>query len=150
MRINTVFSKKVTTGEYENETFTVTMEAESEFNHIEQIADYLFHQAREAVMRQVEGVAAGGATLPETSIPGGRSENKSAQQQQAQPGSGQFKATEKQINMLRKLFDESFSSREDARAWLKENTGLDSTAFLTRKQASAMIEKLVDKTRSAI
>ena len=58
MRILANFTKKVNTGSYENETFTVTYEAVTEFNNVEQVADFLFHQARQAVARQLNGTAA--------------------------------------------------------------------------------------------
>ncbi len=58
MRILTNFTKKVNTGAYENETYAVTFEAITEFNNANQIADYLFLQAREAVKRQLDGTAA--------------------------------------------------------------------------------------------
>lgn len=67
MRVLANFSKKVSTGNYENETFTVTVEAETEFNHLDQVSDYLFAQARAAVDRQVRGEYT--AKLPDTTIP---------------------------------------------------------------------------------
>lgn len=55
MRILANYAEKVSTGNYENQTYTVTFEAETEFNNIERVVDYLFHQAKEAVERQKSG-----------------------------------------------------------------------------------------------
>ena len=52
MRINAVFSKKVSTAQYENETFTVTVEAESEFNNIARISGALGQKAADRIMRR--------------------------------------------------------------------------------------------------
>lgn len=57
MRILANFSKKVATAQYENESYTVTFEAETEFNNVSQVADYLFYQAKAAVTRQISGDA---------------------------------------------------------------------------------------------
>lgn len=58
MRILANFTKKVNTGSYENETYTVTFEAVTEFNNLEQVSDFLFHEARHAVERQLDGSSA--------------------------------------------------------------------------------------------
>ena len=94
MRINTVFSKKVSTGNYENETFTVTVEAESEFNEIDKVADYLFHQAKSAVQRAIEGSAT--TTTPTTTIPvktDGKAQDNTGQQTSQETGTAEKKAT---------------------------------------------------------
>ncbi len=153
MKILANFTKKVSTGDYENETYMVTIEAESEFNNVDQIADYLFHQAREAVQRQINGGASG--TVPSTAIPSSSQSRNSGNGRNGGSSCGNgngngYKATEKQVNMLRKLFDENFDSKEEARAWLRNQCSMDSTANISRRDASRVIEKLLDFSRAII
>ncbi len=61
MRILTNFSKKISTADFENETFTVTVECETEFNDVAEVADYLFQEAESAVSRQLPGYQGRGA-----------------------------------------------------------------------------------------
>jgi hypothetical protein len=149
MRINAVFSKKVSTAQYENETYTVTVEAESEFNNVSEIADYLFNQARAAVQRQIDGAAT--ETKPETTIP----EHSEPAPEQPQPeapratGNGATSITEKQRQMIFNLLDENFPARKDGEAFMRECVGGDRVVKLTRKQASRLIEKLMDRKRQA-
>ncbi|MFA6450029.1 MAG: phage protein GemA/Gp16 family protein [bacterium] len=163
MRINTVFSKKVSTGQFENETYTVTVEAESEFNHIDQVADYLFAQARAAVDRQIKGTAV--STDPATMIPAVEQKTRpepvqqqetprTAPKQQEKPastsnGNGSLLITEKQIGMARKLMGEVFDSKTEAARWLKQSTGAERVNDLSRKQASRTIESLMDMKRES-
>lgn len=138
MRILANFSKKVPTGQYENETYTVTFEAESEFNNVAEIADYLFHQAREAVQRQLEGTSA--KNTPATNVPHNSQPN--------QTGTN-FPATDKQKGMIAKMLKETFDDAAEARQWLMQNFGAESTATLTRKLASKVIEALIERRGNA-
>lgn len=134
MRILANFSKKVPTGQYENETYTVTFEAESEFNNVAEIADYLFHQAREAVKRQIEGTTS--SATPSTNVPS----------PDAETGTN-HPATDKQKGMIGKLLKETFANGAEAQQWLAQHYGAESTAALTRKTASRVIEALLEKRR---
>lgn len=147
MRINAVFSKKVSTGQYENETYTVTVEAESEFNNIAEVSDYLFNQARSAVQRQIDGSAAQGT--PETTIPSS-SGNGDGHQGNGSGGNGnreRLPATQKQQNMLHKLLREQFDDQSEGRFWLRDRFSTDKVDSLSRKQASRAIEALLDRSR---
>jgi len=147
MRILANFSKKVPTGQYENETYTVTFEAESEFNNVAEIADYLFHQAREAVQRQLEGTSA--KNTPATNVPpAGADANQSRNAQPNQTGTN-FPATDKQKGMIAKMLKETFDDAAEARQWLMQNFGAESTAALTRKLASKVIEALIERRGNA-
>jgi hypothetical protein len=147
MRINAVFSKKVSTAQYENETFTVTVEAESEFNHVEQIADFLFAQARAAVQRQIDGTASG--QTPCTQIPHSESGAPGRKPRSANNGQG-FRATDKQLDMISKLLKEAFATDAQAREWLTRHCPGQSVTELPRKDASRLIEKLLDLARKAV
>ncbi|HOP08420.1 MAG TPA: hypothetical protein PLF13_14175 [candidate division Zixibacteria bacterium] len=146
MRINAVFSKKVSTGQFENETFTVTVEAESEFNNIAEVSDYLFNQARSAVKRQIDGTASG--STPETSIPGNNeSGGDSHQGNGSSNGRERLPATQKQQGMLHKLLKEQFEDKSEGRFWLRDKFNTDKVEELSRKTASRAIEALLDKAR---
>jgi hypothetical protein len=147
MRINAVFSKKVSTAQYENETFTVTVEAESEFNNIAQVADYLFNQARAAVQRQIDGTA--GEQTPATHIPHADSGAPGRKPRSANNGQG-FRATDKQLDMISKLLKEAFATDAQAREWLTRHCPGQSVTELPRKDASRLIEKLLDLARKAV
>jgi len=69
MRILTNFTKKVATAQYENETFTVTVECDLDMgvDSVGERADALFAEARAAVQRQIAGTASKEA--PATTIP---------------------------------------------------------------------------------
>ncbi len=143
MRILANFSKKVPTGQYENETYTVTFEAESEFNNVAEIADYLFHQAREAVQRQISGTSS--QATPATNVPQSESETGKSQNSQGT----NFPATDKQKGMIGKLLKETFDDAAEARQWLTQNFGAESAAALTRKVASKVIEALIERRGNA-
>lgn len=55
MRILANFTKKVSTGQYENETFTVTIEAESEFNNIAVAGRNVYRPLRGSLLAQSAG-----------------------------------------------------------------------------------------------
>jgi len=147
MRINAVFSKKVSTGDYENETFTVTVEAESDFNNISEVSDYLFSQARGAVQRQLSGSAT--QATPETSIPNvaGNGGNHHGNGSGSNGNREKLPATQKQQNMLHKLLREQFEDQSEGRFWLRDRFSTDKVESLSRKQASRAIEALLDKAR---
>jgi hypothetical protein len=132
---------------YGSEQYMVTVEAESEFNNIAEISDYLFNQAKAAVERQLAGKAA--ATAPETTIPSTSGTTEPAQQpQQEQPkpqvaGNGQ-PITEKQRGMIFKLLRDNFETRTEEQAFLKQQSGVERVDSLSRKQASRVIEALMD------
>jgi len=156
MRILANFTKKVATAQYENETFTVTVEAESEFNNIAEVADYLFLQARSAVDRQINGNAT--SATPKTVTPPVNEEthqekDKAPEQKtEEKPANGKgnpLPATDKQRNMVQKLLRENFKDGAQARRWLEDSFGADNTTKLTRKVASRVIEALLDKQRMA-
>jgi len=152
MRILANFTKKVATAQYENETYMVTVEAESEFNNIAEVADYLFNQAKAAVQRQISGDAA--VTTPATTIPAGGETTEPAQQPQqeapkpATNGNGQ-PVTEKQRSMIFKLLRDNFETRAEEQSFLKQNAGVERVDNLSRKQASRVIEALMDRQRNA-
>jgi hypothetical protein len=155
MRILANFTKKVATAQYENETFTVTVEAESEFNNIAEVADYLFLQARSAVDRQINGNAT--STTPKTVTPPVTAEthqkNEAPEQKtEEKPANGKgnpLPCTDKQRNMIQKLLRENFKDGVAARRWLEESFGADNTTKFSRKVASRVIEALLDKQRMA-
>ena len=150
MRILANFTKKVATAQYENETYMVTVEAESEFNNIAEVADYLFNQAKAAVQRQISGETA--ATTPATTIPAKGEATEPAQQQETPKpptaATGQ-PVTEKQRSMIFKLLHDSFENRTQEQAFLKQQAGVERVDSLTRKQASRVIEALMDRQRNA-
>lgn len=164
MRILANFTKKVSTAQYENEQYMVTIEAESEFNNIDQIADYLFHQARAAVERQIAGTAntssptttipsTPAAPEPEAKQPAPKSPEKPSP---ASNGNGNgngngtnLPPTEKQLEMIRKLLNATFTSKQDAQRWMQQQTGVTKMSDLTRKVASRAIEALVERKRNA-
>lgn len=162
MRINAVFSKKVATAQYENETYTVTIEAESEFNNIAEVADYLFHQARSAVGRQIEGKVSekkpttvtppveAPASEKKTESPKPEPETKKEPDKPVPPAKPEpvgLPATERQISMVKKLIQEQFSDGDSACEWLRDTFGVTETSELSRKTASRIIEALMERAR---
>jgi len=149
MRILANFTKKVATAQYENETYTVTVEAESEFNNVAEVADYLFSQARAAVQRQIDGGAA--MTTPETIMPSATKHDEPEEpkaQKQAARGNV-YSITPKQTGLIRRLLTENFGGIEKGNRWLGEETGVADAAQLSRKQASRIIEILMDRSRKS-
>lgn len=177
MRINAVFSKKVSTGTYENEQFTATVETEvtSAFNNVAAVCDYLFGLARESVLRQIAGTTS--CDMPETTMPSPTSQTAShvtiaperppkvmdsmtqekapekpavpeaPKAEMPKPHGNALAVTEKQLGMIRKMLREQFTDGTAARKWLHEKFGADSTTSLTRKTASRVIEALMDRKR---
>jgi hypothetical protein len=128
----------------------VTVEAESEFNNIAEVSDYLFNQARAAVDRQIHGGAT--KTTPATVIPISKPEQEKKPESREAPmradGKGSpLAATQKQVNMVQKLCRENFADGDEAKRWLSETFGADNTTALTRKTASRVIDALLDRAR---
>ena len=145
MRIMTNYQSKRSDGNYGSETFCVTFETDSEgaFNNIDQIADFLFVKAKAAVQRQIDGTAK--TDTPATEIPVHtlpQSGNGSKPN-----GNGQLLVTDKQQNMIRKLVSEQFTNPEDGETWLRNQSDTGRVQDLSRRQASRIIESLLDRSR---
>ncbi|MFA6450862.1 MAG: hypothetical protein WCX65_15415 [bacterium] len=165
MRILANYVLKVGKENYGSEQYMVTVEAESEFNNIAGITDYLFAEARSAVERQINGTAVAGS--PATVIPITKKEQqqehkqepeapKSSPKAQEKPvpasngkGTNGLPVTDKQLSMIRKLLHELFPGKADAQRWLKQHTNAEQVTDLSRKQASRLIESLMDEKRAS-
>ena len=153
MRILANFSKKVSTGDYENETFTVSMECETEFNNVAEVADYLFQEARDSVVRQLNGESAANGkpatTLPNSADTGSRTKrtvpeclrgtSKSGKQ------TGNSNMTDSQRRFLFRLLAERGVEGEEAHAMLKEHFQVNDLKIVTKSHASRLIDELVNE-----
>ncbi len=165
MRILANYVLKVGKENYGSEQYMVTVEAESEFNNIAGITDFLFAEARSAVERQINGTAVTGS--PATIIPISTKEHKQKSEQEPEApksspkaqekpaptsngkGSNALLATDKQLSMIRKLLHELFPGKADAQRWLKQHSNAEQVTDLSRKQASKLIESLMDEKRAS-
>lgn len=155
MRILTNFSKKVSTGDYENETFTVTMECDTEFNDIAEVADYLFREAEAAVSRQLESRTNGNgrptSTLPESVIQAnkgnGRNGSGIPSQFKRKQGNGNRKngamMTESQRRYLFRLLAERGIEGDEALSTLTQILKVSDLNDVTKSQASKLIDDMV-------
>lgn len=155
MRILANFSKKVSTGDYENETFTVSMECETEFNNVAEVADYLFQEARDSVVRQLNGESAANGkpatTLPNSgngdsgskrSIPACLRNNGAADQSK-----GNGKMTDSQRRYLFRLLAERGIEGDQANKALLEHFSVSNLKEATKSDASKLIEELVNSNQ---
>lgn len=159
MKILTNFSKKVSTGDYENETFTVSMECDSEFNDIAEVADYLFREAEAAVSRQLENRTNGNgkpaSTLPESVIQAnkvnGRNGSGTPSQFKRKQGNGQSQKkngemmTESQRRYLFRLLAEKGIEGDEAHSTLIQILNVSDLNTVTKSQASKLIEEMVNQ-----
>ncbi len=153
MRILTNFSKKVSTGDYENETFTVSMECDTEFNDIAEVADYLFKEAEAAVSRQLESRTNGNgrpaSTLPESVIQAnkGNCSNGSVipSQFKREQNSGKKNGamTESQRRYLFRLLAERGIEGDEALSTLIQILKVNDLNDVTKSQASKLIDDMV-------
>jgi hypothetical protein len=155
MRILTNFSKKVSTGDYENETFTVTMECDTEFNDIAEVADYLFKEAEAAVSRQLESRTNGNgkpvSTLPDSVIQAnkgnGRNGSGIPSQFKRKQGNGNRKnggmITESQRRYLFRLLAERGIEGDEALSTLTQILKVSDLDDVTKSQASKLIDDMV-------
>lgn len=154
MRILTNFSKKVSTGNYENETFTVTMECDTEFNDIAEVADYLFREAEAAVSRQLESRTNGNgkpvSTLPESVIQAnkGNGNNGSGIPTlfKRKQGNGQKMdgaMTESQRRYLFRLLAERGIEGDEAHSTLIQILKVTDLNDVKKSQASKLIDEMV-------
>ncbi len=157
MRILTNFSKKVSTGDYENETFTVTMECDTEFNDAAQVADYLFQEAEAAVTRQLQARNNGNgrpvAKLPDNAAKSGRNNGKQrngipkpivkkSSGKQKQNGSGM---TDSQRRYLFRLLAERGIEGNEADSTLIQILDVSDLDSVTKSQASKLIDEMVSQ-----
>jgi hypothetical protein len=149
MKILANFTKKISTGDYENETYSVTVETDTEgaFNNISEVSDFLFNQARSAVHRQIEGTA--NSTVPQTSIP---KEDKQ-QDDESSNGNGNGNGnghplTAKQKSLIEKMLrEQKLTTQANLRQFLMAQSGVERITDLSRKSASKLIEVLLDRSR---
>lgn len=160
MRILANFSKKVSTGNYENENYSVTIECETEFNDVAEVADYLFQEAQAAISRQL-----GDSSSPKLAIklpkvlkekaggnvsgiqkPGRNGDNgKKADHSGngSKSGNGVSLMTDAQRRFLFKLMAEQGIDEEQAHQVLREEFNVTNLKEATKSQASKLINQLV-------
>jgi len=155
MRILANFSKKVSTGNYENETFTVTIECETEFNNVAEVADYLFREAEAAVLRQMNGKNSTDgkptSTLPESSVsdPAKQSVPESLNRKSTTDTQiDRSKMTDSQRRYLFRLLAERGIENDEAHEKLKEHFSVSNLKNATKAQASELIDQLVNEKES--
>lgn len=161
MRILANFSKKVSTGNYENESFSVTIECETEFNDVAEVADYLFQEAQAAISRQLEDSS---SPRPATKLPkvlqnkgggnrpsnlqkaGGNGDNGKKADHAGngnRGGNGSALMTDAQRRFLFKLLAEQGVDEEQALDVLKDSFGVKNLKEATKSQASELINHLM-------
>ncbi|MCD4655544.1 DUF3072 domain-containing protein [bacterium] len=157
MRILTNFSKKVSTGDYENETFTVTMECDTEFNDAAQVADYLFQEAESAVTRQLKTRNNGNnrpiAKLPESAAKSSRNNSRqrnNVPKQLTSKSSGKqnqngSNMTDSQRRYLFRLLAERGVEGDDANSTLIQILNVNDLNDVTKSQASKLIDEMVNQ-----
>ena len=160
MRILANFSKKVSTGNYENESFSVTIECETEFNDVAEVADYLFQEAQAAISRQVGDGSSpkpatklpkvlqgkGGDRAPGIQKPGSNGSNGKKPEQSGngnKGGNGNALMTDAQRRFLFKLLAEQGVDEEQAHQVLREEFNVSNLKEATKSQASKLINHLV-------
>lgn len=157
MRVLANFSKKVSTGDYENETYTVSVECETEFNEVPKVADYLFHEAKDAVARQINGSPGQTAVSIPSSIKSNGSANSKeplklppkTQSKNFGHGNGNgknsdAKMTDAQRRYLFRLLAERGLEGEKAHQTLKETFNVTDLKTVPKLHASKLIEDLVN------
>ncbi|RQV95826.1 hypothetical protein EH221_05730 [bacterium] len=147
MRILANFTKKVSTGNYENETFAVSVECETEFNNVPEVTDYLFREAREAVLRQLNGENASNGK-PAISLPGSKNGSMRTvpdclKDSSDTPKSDQ-KMTTSQRRYLFRLLAERGIKEDQVQNVLTEHFQTKNLNEVTKSQASTLIEELVN------
>lgn len=153
MRILANFSKKVSTGDYENETFTVSMECETEFNNVAEVADYLFQEARESVVRQLNGESAANGkpatTLPNTGSNGAKSKRSvpACLKTNSKQSQNNTKMTESQRRYLFRLLAERGIEGDQANTSLLDHFHVSNLKQVTKSDASKLIEELVSSSQ---
>lgn len=161
MRILANFSKKVSTGNYENESFSVTIECETEFTNVAEVADYLFKEAHAAIDRQIGGPPV--AVKPALKLPNNLSGKNSsmlhaltgggnvnpAGKEGGNPGRNIAAMTDAQRRYLFKLLAEQGIEEEQAHQALKQSFNVKALKDASKAQASELIDRLTKAAQEA-
>lgn len=150
----------MSTGNYENENYSVTIECETEFNDVAEVADYLFQEAQAAIGRQLGDSSSpkpatklpkvlqgkGGsrpANLPKSGANGNGDKKSEQSGNGSKGGNGNALMTDAQRRFLFKLLAEQGVDEEQAHQVLREEFNVTNLKEATKSQASKLINHLV-------
>lgn len=154
MRILANFSKKVSTGNYENESFSVTIECDTELTNVADLADYLFQEAHAAIDRQLGKTPAerkpaiqSPSALPAKNngvleaLRGGNGGNGGGKNG-SNHGKNSGAMTDAQRRYLFKLLAEQGIAEDEAHEALLQSFNVRAIKDATKAQASELIDRL--------